>query len=130
MTVEHRTDKPDRELEQVLIRRMVSGEEVAFELFSDLYIPVMYRFVQRSLKCVSRVAIDKQVECPERLFQVSNPLLQRSDPVLERSDPVLERRSGPIPSNLDFLRVASIGRLETNRRIERYLNTKIGLLQA
>lgn len=43
------TVKPDRELEEVLVRRMVSGEEVAFELFSDLYIPVMYRFVQRSL---------------------------------------------------------------------------------
>ncbi len=42
-------ETPDRELEAVLVRRLVAGEEVAFELFSDLYIPVMYRFVQRSL---------------------------------------------------------------------------------
>lgn len=49
VTVDGRSEKPDRELEGVLLRRMISGEEVAFELFSELYIPVMYRFVQRSL---------------------------------------------------------------------------------
>ena len=49
MTVDCGADPSGRELERVLVRRMVSGEEVAFELFSDLYIPVMYRFVQRSL---------------------------------------------------------------------------------
>lgn len=38
-----------RDYERALVRRMASGEETAFELFSDLYIPVMYRFVQQSL---------------------------------------------------------------------------------
>ena len=49
MRKERPAQDPARELERVLIRRMAAGEEVAFEEFCDLYVPVMYRFVQRCL---------------------------------------------------------------------------------
>lgn len=49
MTVDLGAGQRGREYERTLVRRMASGEEAAFELFSDLYLPVMYRFVQRSL---------------------------------------------------------------------------------
>ena len=37
------------EAERTLVRRMLAGEEAAFQVFSDAYIPAVYRFAQRSL---------------------------------------------------------------------------------
>lgn len=39
-----------RKEERALVRRMISGEESAFEQFCEDYIPIMYRFVQRRLR--------------------------------------------------------------------------------
>lgn len=43
-------EQADPDDERALVRRMLAGDQGAFEVFSDSYIPVVYRFAHRSLR--------------------------------------------------------------------------------
>jgi RNA polymerase sigma-70 factor, ECF subfamily len=47
MRSDWREQRDPREAERALVRRMLAGEESAFETFSAAYIPTVYRFAQR-----------------------------------------------------------------------------------
>jgi RNA polymerase sigma-70 factor, ECF subfamily len=44
-----REQRDPESAERALVQRMLAGEETAFEVFSDAYIPAVYRFAQRCL---------------------------------------------------------------------------------
>ncbi len=44
------TRAPERQADRELVRRMVAGDEAAFETFCDDYIPILYRFATTRLR--------------------------------------------------------------------------------